>query len=355
MKVIFCRLLALVFLLVSWHWSQAGDMKLRTIGNAEKEVVCFIYHRFNDSRYPSTNTKALDFEFHLEYLKTHGFTVLTFSDAIRYLKDNSPVKRVAVITIDDGYQSFYKHGLPLLKRYHMPATLFINPKTVGAGDYMRWEDLQKCMDQNIEIGNHTHSHDFFLDLPAARRYDIFKNEIAQSQDIILKNLAIVPEAFSYPYGEFDLQMKQIVKDAGFIAAAAQNSGVIYGEGDIFQCPRFPMSEAYASKELFVEKANMRALRIQGVSPENFVMTSDGKPKLRLLFNPESLQLDQLRCYVQGGKGNIIFLDRDETEIQVQSETSIASRRRTLYTITVKDKKGVWHWYSHLWINTRVKG
>ncbi len=42
-------------------------------------------------------------------------------------------KKVAVITIDDGYTSFYRNGLPLLKKYQMPASLFINTKTVGGG------------------------------------------------------------------------------------------------------------------------------------------------------------------------------------------------------------------------------
>ena len=32
---------------------------------ADKEVVCFIYHRFGDARYPTTNVSRQDFEKHL--------------------------------------------------------------------------------------------------------------------------------------------------------------------------------------------------------------------------------------------------------------------------------------------------
>ena len=58
-----------------------------------KEAVCFIYHRFGDSRYPTTNVSTKDFESHLKYLVDNKFEILSFSDAITYLKSNSPAKK----------------------------------------------------------------------------------------------------------------------------------------------------------------------------------------------------------------------------------------------------------------------
>ena len=37
--------------------------------NQFKEAACFVYHRFGDSRFPSTNIPLDDFERHLQYLK----------------------------------------------------------------------------------------------------------------------------------------------------------------------------------------------------------------------------------------------------------------------------------------------
>jgi peptidoglycan/xylan/chitin deacetylase (PgdA/CDA1 family) len=51
------------------------------------------------------------------------------------------------------------------KKYDIPATLFINTKTVGGGDYMTWGELKDVVKHDIEIGNHTHSHAYFLNLP----------------------------------------------------------------------------------------------------------------------------------------------------------------------------------------------
>lgn len=133
---------------------------LRAESTNDKEVVCFIYHRFGDSRYPSTNVRTADFETHLKYLIDNDFQLLTFSEAIDYIHSNAPARRTAVITIDDGFKSFYVNALPLLKKFNVKATLFINTETVG-GDYMTWDELRDVVKHNIEIGNHTHTTNTF--------------------------------------------------------------------------------------------------------------------------------------------------------------------------------------------------
>lgn len=344
--------LLFVLWVVSCSAKQTQD-KIKDGG--QKHVTCFIYHRFGDSRYPTTNTLVKDFEAHLIYLKQNHYTVLSFSDAISYLQSDEKERKVVVITIDDAYKTFFKNGLPLLKKYNMPATLFINTKTVGGGDYMTWNDLKVAMKNNVEIGNHTHSHDYFLNKPAPERYRVFRSEIEMSQASIRKNLAITPTVFSYPYGEFDSRMKTIVKDLGFTAAAAQNSGVIHASSDFFQCPRFPMSEAYSARTKFIEKVRLKPFSIVSESPVDFVMPND-RPVLSLTLKHDDLKMDQLQCFVQGGSCNLTVKDKqgDATTIEIRSTRPIVSRRRTLYTITAPDTHGTWYWYSHLWINPTVK-
>jgi peptidoglycan/xylan/chitin deacetylase (PgdA/CDA1 family) len=335
----------------------AQEQKKNKNGKNEpaRQAVCFVYHRFGDARYPATNTKVSDFESHLIYLTSQHYTVLSFSQAIDYLRSDGQSKKVAVITIDDGYKSFFKNGLPLLKKYNLPATLFINTKTVGGGDYMTWSDLEVAMKNKIEIGNHTHTHNYFLNEPVSTRYETFKDEIELSQSIILKHLHVTAEVFSYPYGEFDTKMKSIVKEAGFKAAAAQNSGVIHSLGDLYQCPRFPMSESYSSKNKFIDKALMNALSIKKEGPDNFILPKSKRPSLTLTFARQDLKLEQMQCFVQGGTCTLKIQEKtDETvTVTLQADKKIASRRRTLYTLTIPDAKGNWYWHSHLWINEKI--
>ena len=323
---------------------------------SDKEIVCFVYHRFGDTRFPSTNISLQDFEAHLAWLTEQHYQVLSLADAIAYLHSDQPVQKTAVLTIDDGYKSFYRNGLPLLKKYKMPATLFINTQTVGGGDYMGWSELKEAMTHQVEIGNHTHSHNYFLNEPAGTRYESFRKELEQSQELIEKNLDVKPNVFAYPYGELDSEMKSIVKQAGFRAAAAQNSGVIYGGSDLFQCPRFPMSEAYAALSKFKEKALMRPLRVLRQSPESFIMPKDNPPLLTLTLSDQNLILDRLQCFVQGGTCQTHITDTAQQQITITLKASapLKNRRRTLYTLTVPDKSGAWHWYSHLWIEPAVK-
>lgn len=322
----------------------------------DKTVVCFLYHRFGDARFPSTNTSTADFEAHLRYLKEGGFKVLSFSDAIDYLHSEEPLARVAVITIDDGYMSFYQRGLPLLKKYSMPATLFINTETVGASGYMGWEQLRSAIDDGIEIGNHTHSHRHFMNEEASVRNDVFEADIIRSKDIISEKLGITPEVFAYPYGEFDNGMKRVVREAGFRYAAAQHSGVAHAGSDPYQIPRYPMSETYAGLAGFAGKASMRPLKITRQVPDDTVLPPDDpQPLLRLTIQNEGLQTSRMQCFVQGGECELKLAEEnpDEIIITVRATGDLSRRRRTMYTVTVPDSAGAWHWYSHLWINSGV--
>lgn len=319
-----------------------------------KEVVCFVYHRFGDSRYPSTNIPVASFEAQLQWLNRNDYSILTLSEAIHYLSSNGPTKKVAVLTIDDGFKTFYKNAFPLLKKYHATATVFFNTETVGSPDYMGWDELKELVGFGIEMGNHTHTHAYFLDLPKDRRYQVFKDEIEQSQELIKNHLQVTPEVFAYPYGEFDEQMESIVREEGFVAAAAQNSGVLYGGTDRYRIPRFPMSESFAAINKFIDKAQMHALRINKEEPAGFVATSS-RPLLKLSIPTDNLDLAHKQCFVQGGTCTITMGASQDSAatLTLQSYVPISARRRTLYTLTIPDRDGGWHWYSHLWINPDV--
>ena len=129
--------------------------------SADPVVVSFVYHRFGDHRYQSTNTTLVDFEAHLKYLKDYNFSVKTLSKAMENLE--SGFSRTVVITIDDGFKSFYQYGYPLLKKYGFTATLFINTESIGKQDYMSWDQIKEVRKYGIEIGNHSEGHEHFLD------------------------------------------------------------------------------------------------------------------------------------------------------------------------------------------------
>lgn len=336
--------------------------------NAQKRVIespllqngninCFVYHRFGDDRYPSTNISVENFRKHLDYLNKNEYNVVTFGEAVDYLKCDSPVpEKTVCLTVDDGYHSFYENALPLLKEFNYPATLFINTKQFGTGDFLSIPELKELMNAGIELGNHSHSHAHFVNFSATMRQDTFRKDLEKSQKLFLEKLGITPEVFAYPYGEYTPDMQKILRENGYKAAAAQKSGVISEYSDLFALPRFPMAAGFVQLENFIRKTKMKSLPVKTVNQNNPLLENDNTPTLLLkLFEPNKINVDQLQCFVGGQRDCELSYNAEQQIIQVQSKSPLRARR-TLYTITAPGKlgSGNWYWYSYLWINSPVK-
>jgi len=70
---------------------------------------------------------------HLRYLKRHC-RVVSMEQLIESRERNEPTGRpLCAITFDDGWRDNYDEALPLLRRYGLPATLFISTGFIGNG------------------------------------------------------------------------------------------------------------------------------------------------------------------------------------------------------------------------------
>lgn len=319
------------------------------------DINVFIYHRFGESRYPSTNIPVDIFASQLDYLKTEGYQVLPLSVIARMVRqgDALPAKTVG-LCIDDAFTSFAEKALPLLQKYAFPVTLFVNTDAVGTSGYMGWDDLKESLTRGVEIGNHTASHAYLVEMEPgetkAQWEERIRADIQRSQKDLKEHLNIEPEIFAYTYGEYSPEVVNIIKEAGFKSAFAQQSGVIYRGSDIWALPRFPMGGPYANMPGFLRKIGMRALDVQRSSPNNPVIRDDNPPVLTLKLADSALARGQINCFVQGD--NSCRVERNaakKDEIKVVAEKPLTGRRNK-YTLTALGDDGRWFWYSHLWIN-----
>ena len=132
--------------------------------DAPDEANIFIYHRFGDARYPSTNIDLQVFAQQLDWLKQQGRPVLSLGEVVRRLRAHEPLPAgCVVLTVDDAYRSFLDGAMPLLRRFGYPVTLFVNSDAVGAGGYLTWDELRKLAAEGVEIGNHSASHAYLLE------------------------------------------------------------------------------------------------------------------------------------------------------------------------------------------------
>lgn len=317
-------------------------------------VSCFAYHRFGDERFPSTNIKLDVFEKQMKYLHEYRYSVMALGEAL-FLLSNGKVlpPRTVVLTIDDAYKTFITNAFPIIKRYGFKATLFISTKTIGGGDYMSRKDIKKAYEYGIEIGNHSHSHAYFLNHTDSLE-EYFRADLAKANTILEEITGEKPLLYAYPYGEYNPLMQSVVKETGLKAAAAQKSGVLYAGSDRYAIPRFPMGGPFATFEGFKNKLKMKPLPVLSAKPPSPVLDQN-PPELQLEIDNDQINADQIQCFVDGQKTCTIEKEvRDQTLIlSIQNQHSLKGRR-TLYTITAPSKDGKsWHWYSHLWVDTAV--
>jgi peptidoglycan/xylan/chitin deacetylase (PgdA/CDA1 family) len=186
----------------------------------------FVYHRFDDNRYPTTNisTKTLRAEFN--YLKKHNYKVVSLSDMVEKIKKGEKIPNNWVaFTIDDGFKSFYTHGLPVFREYNYPFTLFIAVKYTEEKykDYVSWNQLKKIAKYgDIEFHSYGHGH-----LGRMSNKQI-KADLDKGLALMKKHLGYEANFFVYPYGEYDNRVENIIKSYGFKAVFNQNMGAVNG-------------------------------------------------------------------------------------------------------------------------------
>ena len=88
------------------------------------------------------------FENHLK-LFTKYCTPISLEDAL--LNKNLPPNPV-VLTFDDGYKNNYTHAFPLLKKYKVPATIFVTTGFIDRTDYL-WTDRLEFIIYNTNSKN----------------------------------------------------------------------------------------------------------------------------------------------------------------------------------------------------------
>jgi peptidoglycan/xylan/chitin deacetylase (PgdA/CDA1 family) len=110
------------------------------LANREK-VLILTYHRFSREKNAHTISSA-EFAAQLEYLNKNN-RVLSLSDTIDCLENGKSLPpNTTVITIDDGYSDAYEIAFPVLKKFKMPATLYVVTDFLDEKCWL-WTDLMR--------------------------------------------------------------------------------------------------------------------------------------------------------------------------------------------------------------------
>jgi len=298
-----------------------------------------MYHRFNENKYPSTNIQMDIFKKHVEIIKTNKLSFLNPKEFERNFNKPKKVKKV-LLTIDDGFSSFYNNAWPFLKENKIPFILFISTETVGKNGYMNWKEIREIEKEDFAfIGNHSHSHEYLINY----EFENFLKDIKKSIEIFKNKIGYNPIFFSYPFGEYDINQRNFISN-NFMFAFGQQSGVIDINKDKHELPRFPINEKYGDLSRFDFLSKLLPLQYKNIYPKNKLLNKkNNPPKMYIEFFDEQKNLNLINCFSnEGGKwdNSDIILEKNKLNIKFRDKFH---PRRGRINCSLKDNDG-WRWF-----------
>lgn len=232
-----------------------------------KEIRILFYHSIDDSG-SVISTSLASFKRQMAYLRDEGYHTISLSDFVNNtFHENTATKKLVVITFDDGFENNYLCAFPILKKYGFTATIFLPTDYINGSarwisrdlsliedrifhssiseaevqklnkmsdlPILTWEEINEMSDYGIDFGVHTGRHLWLRDVTLEKAGE----DIYQSRAIIEERLNKRVISFSYPYGDFTPEMKQLVKELEFLLACSGDSGSNSSNKDLYDLKR----------------------------------------------------------------------------------------------------------------------
>lgn len=309
---------------------------------AGSSAVVMMYHRFGESRYPSTNIRIEQFEAHLAEIASGGYNVMPLPEIVAAVRAGRelPPKTIA-ITIDDAFLSVWKEAWPRLRAAKLPFTLFVATRPVDrdAPGYMSWDQIKELVAAGVTIGSQTETHPHMPLLSDERNAAELRKSNARFEEVLGKR----PTQIAYPFGEFSLAVRRVAEQAGFVTGFGQHSGVLYPGSDFLYLPRFALNEAYGDLKRFRLAGNTLPLPVSDITPADPFLKQGANPPLFGFTVADEIakQLGRLTCYASGqGKVRIERLGDTRVEVRMNAPFAVG---RTRVNCTLPAGRGRWRW------------
>ncbi len=256
--------------------------------NRNKALVV-TYHRFTQTEEP-LSTSARAFNEQVAYLAEH-YRIVPLSDLAKYLSSGRRLPPgVAAITIDDGYSDAYEIAYPILRRYDVPAAIFVVTGFVDRTNWL-WTDKLRYLALNAKGGvvEATVNH---FGLPVALGDSASRLEVANHINSVLKAI---------PNSEKEEAIGRIAASLGV------------------QLPSAPPSEFSALTWDQVREMDTAGIEIGSHTVTHPILTNITPERLRLELCQSRLRLEEMLCR----KVELFCYPNGDYDLSVQSEVERA--------------------------------
>ena len=215
----------------------------------QARVRALTYHRFGEARRDPFCVTLEDFERHMAWLACRGLAISlhelqAFVEGQKSVSDGS-----VLVTIDDACPSLYLAGLPVLRRYAIPAVVFVPAGELrsGAGDAvpvmdespdarLTWKQLDALLEAGLTVGSHGWTHRSLGRMSAAQA----REHAERSREALERHTGRPVTSFAYPFGtraDYNRTTANLLRMAGYRSAFTSQHGAISPGANPLELPR----------------------------------------------------------------------------------------------------------------------
>ncbi|MEM1062268.1 MAG: polysaccharide deacetylase family protein [Planctomycetota bacterium] len=268
----------------AWRWKSRSAGPLagwlnRVFGPCGEGFGILMYHRVArvpvEGPHPTWNVTPARFERQISGLLDRGWTPLSLGDVLSRHRLGLTIPRSSfVVTFDDGYANNVSDALPILRKYEVPATVFIATAyldrqgafpnddwpSAGTGGVpsITWrpmtteEGRQLAEDPLVDLGCHTHTHADFRGQP-----DLLFEDLLLNRAVLEEKFGVTDPAFAFPYGTVSAgfaggTLSDAARRAGVTCALTTEDELVGPDADPFVWGRFT-AEGYDTAETLAGK------------------------------------------------------------------------------------------------------
>lgn len=209
-----------------------NNLKVPVYQRNEKDIKIpiLIYHNFRtpipykEDIYNLFSSQE-NFDENVKTLLDVGYTFITLEDLYRYNKGQIGLpEKVIIITMDDGQIGCYTDAFPVLKKYQVPATIFIVNKLVGTEDYFTWEQAKEMYDSGlVKIHCHGYHHSEYSSVGKEK---LISDYTKSHQEIEQYMGEKVQKIMAYPAGKSSADTIRWLKEIGFEVQVQTKYGTV---------------------------------------------------------------------------------------------------------------------------------
>jgi peptidoglycan/xylan/chitin deacetylase (PgdA/CDA1 family) len=204
-------------------------------GPDEVLVPILLYHRIDisetDSQYYVSPQK---FEEQMKLLHDWGYTTISTELLVKAISEGADLPlRPILITFDDGHLNNYTTAFPIMEKYGFTGIVYIVGGYMGTPEYMGADQIREMAKAGWEVGSHTMSHLDLTTLSPDQQY----YEIVQSRKFLEAEIGVPILTFSYPFGEINRTVINMVYSTGYIAGMGLGYTHDQGTSNLFTLQR----------------------------------------------------------------------------------------------------------------------